>query len=161
MTQPEFLHESELTKSLKSFSVLKYWRGAETKSVWRKSKKNPTEFSQTFHLKVGWIIGLFCGSYLILILKFHPELSCLISSCSVGNSNSALPHASPAHVLPRMNFHYKRSNCFRLIRRSHKVTCCWITVSKLRTDAFILSQGWKRNVAHWTQVPSTADICQC
>lgn len=54
----------------------------------------------------------------------------------MGNPKPALPHGIPVNVLPWMHIHCVRSHCFRLIYRSHNVTCCRITV--------YLTQGLKQ-----------------
>lgn len=116
-------------------------------------RKNKLRILKKFHLKEGCVIGLLWAFYFAFILEFHPEFPCFISSCSVGNPKSALPHGIPANVLPWLYVHCLRSHCFRLIYRSHNVTCCRITV--------YLTQGFKQMPSFFDRRKkhSTLDTC--
>lgn len=137
-----FIHELEFPKSPKSFTVIKYLRGHKQKVF--EGEKKPSEILQNFHFRGGCtFIRLFLALYLISFYGFHPEFPCFVSSCSVGNSNSAWPHATPVHMLPWLYHHCMRSHCFRLIYRSQcdllQDHCLFYL--KFQIYAFILWQG--------------------
>lgn len=125
-----------------------FTRGTNKKCL--REKKKPSEILQNFHLRGGCtFIRLFLALYLISFYGFHPEFPCFVSSCSVGNSNSARPHATPVHMLPWLYHHCMRSHCFRLIYRSQcdllQDHCLFYL--KFQIYAFIL---WQGEITQWT-----------